>query len=307
MTAKVILNPYANRWRAQARKDELIAVLNHAGIQFELETTTAPGHGLKLAAQAIQDGFSPIIAAGGDGSISEVVNGMLDSDYRGEIPPLGVMPLGSANDFVVNLNLPTELISAAEIIAAGNTKAIDIGMIKFGPDLGSQRFFDNNSAIGLEPTITLIQQRITKLKGVLRYLVATLMGVMQNPQWTVHLEWDNGNYTGPATLVTIGNNPLTGGLFYMTPDADPFDGKLTFVYGSMSTRLQILRLLPRTMKPQAGSYIEHPNIHQVHSSWLKIHTEQPTPLHADGEIQSTAVHDIEYHTAVNILPVLLPQ
>ena len=63
MTAKVILNPYANRWRAQARKDELIAALNYADIQFQLETTTAPGHGLQLAAQAVQEGFSPIIAA----------------------------------------------------------------------------------------------------------------------------------------------------------------------------------------------------------------------------------------------------
>jgi diacylglycerol kinase family enzyme len=92
-----------------------------------------------------------------------------------------------------------------------------------------------------------------------------------------------------------------------TPDADPFDGKLTFVYGSMSTRLQILRLLPRTMKPHAGSYIEHPNINQIHSTWLKIHTEQPTPLHADGEIQSDAVHDIEYRIVGNKLPVLLPK
>ncbi len=307
MIAKVILNPYANRWRAQARKDELITALNQAGIQFQLEITSAPGDGQELAAQAVKDGFSPIIAAGGDGSISEVVNGMLDSNNTGELPPFGVMPLGSANDFVVNLNLPTDLSSAAEVIAAGRTKAIDIGVIKFGPDLSSQRFFDNNSAIGLEPTITLIQQRITRLKGVLRYLLATLMGVMQNPQWTVHLEWEDGNYSGPATLVTVGNNPLTGGLFYMTPDADPFDGKLTFVYGSMSTRLQILRLLPRTMKPHAGSYIEHPNINQIHSTWLKIHTEQPTPLHADGEIQSDAVHDIEYRIAGNKLPVLLAQ
>ncbi len=91
----------------------------------------------------------------------------------------------------------------------------------------------------------------------MRYLVATLRGVSQNPQWSMQLEWEGGSYAGPVTLVTVGNHVRTGGLFYMTPHADAFDGLLTFVYGFMPTRWQILSLLPRTMKPGAGSYVEH--------------------------------------------------
>jgi YegS/Rv2252/BmrU family lipid kinase len=299
MTAKVILNPYSGRWTALKRKPEAEAALKAAGIPYELVLTDGPNHGVQLAAEALSQGFSPIIAAGGDGSISEVVNGMMQA--TGSQPsniPLGILPLGSANDLVDNLGLPHDLNAAAQIIAAGRSRRMDLCQV-------NGRFFDNNAAIGLEPFITLIQQKITSLHGDLRYLVATLRGVLANPSWTASLEWEGGQYQGPVTLVTVGNNPRTGGLFYVTPHADPFDGLLTFVYGYMPTRLQILRLLPRTTKPGKGSYVEHPSIHEVNSPWLRIHTVQPTPMHADGEIQSQSIQDLEYRALPGMLPVLV--
>jgi diacylglycerol kinase (ATP) len=301
MVAKVILNPYAGRWQALNRREEMVSALKASGIDFELVATASPGQGTELAAQAVQDGFDPIISAGGDGSISEVVNGiaraMRDSEHQ-RWPAFGIIPLGSANDLVDNLGLPKELDKAAGVIAAGVTRMMDLCEV-------NGRLFDNNAAIGLEPYITLIQQRITRLRGTLRYLVATLRGVIDNPQWEMHLEWQGGHYEGPITLVTVGNNPRTGGIFYVTPHANPFDGLLTFVYGFMPTRRQILRLLPRTMKSGAGNYVEHPDIHEVNSPWLRVHSEKPTPSHADGEIQSEAIQDLEYRVIPARLPVLM--
>ena len=288
-------------------KSEVETALDSAGIDYELALTERPGHGSDLAALAMREGYSPIISAGGDGSISEVVNGVLSEEHssgKHDLPPIGILPLGSANDLVVNLGLPKELNAAAQVIAYGKIRRMDLGQVSHG-DNRKIRYFDNNSAIGLEPSITLIQQRITRLRGVIRYIVATLIGVTKNPQWTMRLEWEDGEYRGPITLVTVGINPLTGGVFYMTPHADPFDGLLTFAYGSMPTRLQILRLLPRTMKAAEGNYVEHPDIHEVHSSWLRIQSDTPTPLHADGEIQSEAVQRIEYRTLPGKLPVLM--
>jgi len=301
MTAKVILNPYANRWTALERKPELEAALQTAGIDYELAVTERPRHGEALAEQAVLDGFSPVISAGGDGSINEVLNGIGRAAERSNRPwtPMGVMPLGSANDFVDNLNLPRDLPSAAQVIARGFTRKMDIGT-------ANGRYFDNNAAIGLEPFITLIQQQIHWIKGTPRYLVATLNGVLQSPRWQMKLEWDGGSYTGPTTLVTVGNNPRTGGVFFMTPHADPFDGKLTFVYGYMRTRMETLRLLPRTMKPGTGSYVEHPNIHEVHATWLKVHSAEATPAHTDGEIFAEQAHTLEYRVLPGCLPVLLP-
>ena len=310
MPAKVILNPYAGRWKGLQKREEIENAMKSAGIDFDLVLTEAPNHGTELAYQAAKSGFSPIVSAGGDGSVSEVMNGMVSAAQESgkEPPPLGILPLGSANDLMVNLHIPTTIPEAAKVIAAGYTRRIDLGEVTALDTSGGhpkRRYFDNNSAIGLEPCITLIQQRISWLRGSLRYVVAALLGVAKNPQWKMHLEWEGGEYDGPATLVTAGNNPLTGGVFYMAPHADPFDGKLDCVFGSMPSRLQILRLLPRTMKAGAGNYVEHPAIHEIKVSWLKIHTDQPTPLHADGEIQSEATQDIEYRMLPDYLPVLM--
>lgn len=301
MKATVILNPYANRWQALKRIPEVETALKMAGIDYELFITQTPGHGTELAAKAVQNGAALIIAAGGDGSISEVVNGMMLSTKSSgfeRLPLFGILPLGSANDLVVNLKLSTDLNESARIIAQGNIKKMDIGEV-------NGRYFDNNSAIGLEPSITLIQQRITWLHGVIRYLLATVLGIIKNPHWEVQIDWENGSYHGSSTLVTVGNNPLTGGLFFMTPHANPFDGLLTFVHGYMETRLQTLQLLPRTMKAGIGSYVEHPNIHEIHTPWLRIHAMQPTPLHADGEIQSEAIQEIHYQIIPAILPIII--
>lgn len=310
MPTKVILNPYAGRWKGLQKREEIENDLKSAGIEYNLTMTEGPNHGVELAFQAVKNGFSSIISAGGDGSVSEVMNGIVTAaqELGTDPPPLGVLPLGSANDLMVNLGIPTNIEDAVKVIAAGESKKIDLGEVtawEIDSDKPKKRYFDNNSAIGLEPCITLIQERISWPRGELRYIIAALLGVLQNPQWKMHLQWEDGEYNGPATLVTAGNNPLTGGVFYMAPHADPFDGKLNFVFGSITSRLEILRVLPRTMKPGAGSYVEHPAIHEINVSWLKIHSDQPTPLHADGEIQSKATQDIEYRLLPGYLPVFM--
>ncbi|MBE0408720.1 MAG: diacylglycerol kinase family lipid kinase [Anaerolineales bacterium] len=302
MSLLVIYNPYSGRWNALKKKQEVEDALNRAGVKYELILTEGPGHAMDLAARAVNQGFDTVIAAGGDGTISEVVNGLAVASENllkdRALGPLGIIPLGSANDMVDNLGLPKDIDEAAKVIASGNTKLIDLCKV-------NNRYFDNNSAIGLEPFITLIQQRIKRLKGTSRYLVATLMGVYANPSWKMRLTWENGDYYGPITLVTVGNSPRTGGVFYVTPHANPCDGLLTFVFGFMPTRRQTLQLLPRTMKPGRGNYVEHPDIHEINTPWLKINSETPTPMHADGEIQSEAILDLDYTILPERLSVLV--
>ncbi|MBN2256661.1 MAG: diacylglycerol kinase family lipid kinase [Anaerolineaceae bacterium] len=290
MTAKVILNPYSNRWQAKTNWPLVDTELKRAGIQFELSVSERPGgHVTELAAEATSRGFSPILVAGGDGTIGEVVNGMAQAsrDKKKQLGPLGIIPLGTANDLAHNLKLPLDIPSAVTVIAAGNTSNLDVCQV-------NDRLFVNNAAIGLEPTVTVIQQEMTKVKGILRYLLATLCAINRNPKWQARLEWDGGKYEGPISLVTVGNGAVTGGLFYMTPHADPFDGKLTFVHAYRKTRWEMLKTLPRTMKPATGSYVELPGVHEIHARWLKVHLETPTPAHSDGELFNLAIKDLEY-------------
>ena len=300
MTAKVILNPYSNRWKSQERWSEAEAALKAAGIDFELGLSQYKGQVVELAEEAARAGFSPIIAAGGDGTIGEVVNGMarainLDHDLLG---PLGILPLGSANDLVTNLKLPTDLSAAAQVIAAGQARLLDVGRL-------NERFFVNNSAAGLEPSVTIKHERIQWIKGIARYLVAAVWAIMEKPEWYGEVKWDDGEYNGPLSLVSIGNAPRTGG-FYMTPHADPFDGKLTFAFGYRKTRLGLFLALPRAMKPGEGNYVELDGMMEVHTTGLTIHLDRPSPAHTDGELFPEFVQDFVYKVYPGHLKILLP-
>lgn len=287
MKAKVILNPYARRWTALKRLPELESALQSAGIVYEMERTEFPGHGIELASKAVRDGFSPIIAAGGDSTINEVVNGMWEGMGGDELPPLGVFALGTANDFVDNLGLPRSLPDACETIRAGKTSRLDICEV-------NNRLFVNNSGLGLEPFITKIQMRIHRIQGIARYLLATLIGISKKPEWNMEITWDDGKYTGPVSLVSIGNSPRTGGLFFLTPSANPSDGKLTFLYGSAASRLQLLAMLPKAMRAGKGNVASDQRAYEGHSTRLHIVSQTPTPMHTDGEVHSEDVTELVY-------------
>jgi diacylglycerol kinase (ATP) len=300
MTAKVILNPYSNRWNAQKRWGEAETALHAAGVDFELAISEKPGHITQLAKQAIEDGFSPLIAAGGDGTIGEIVNAMGHAtEARAPLTPLGIVPLGTANDLAYGLKIPLGLDEAARVIAAGKIGPVDLCQ-------ANDIFFANNSAVCIEPYVTVIQNRITWIKGILRYLVAAVLAIMDRPTWGVHLEWDGGRFDGPLSLVYIGNGPRSGGVFYMGPHADLYDGKLTIVTAYRATRRGMFALLPRAMQVNVGSYVESEGVREFNVSWLKIHLDNPSPAHTDGEIFSRGIEDIEYRIFPGRLPILVP-
>ena len=301
MKARVLLNPYSNRWNAQARWPAAEQALRDAGVDFDLVTSERKGHITELAEAAVRAGHAPIIVAGGDGTIGDAVNGLARAagTIDKAIGPLGIMPLGSANDLADNLGVPRDLNDAARIIAAGKIEQIDLGLC-------NERYFANNSAAGLEPYVTVKQERIQGIKGLGRYLLAAVLAIMDRPEWNGKVTWDGGSYDGPLSLVSVGNGPRTGGLFYMTPHADLKDGRLTFAYGHRKTRLGMLQALPRAMKPGRGSYIEMDGMYEVSCTRLSIHLDKPSPAHTDGELFPTWIQDFEYRVFPGKLQVIAP-
>jgi YegS/Rv2252/BmrU family lipid kinase len=267
-----------------------------AGLEYDIDITTGPQEAVELAARAWQGGHRPVIAAGGDGLVSEVVNGLHQANPEGPIGPLGVIPLGTANDLATNLELPTDLYKAAAAIAAGKTRKIDLGSVEGW-------VFDNNSAIGLEPVVTIFNIEMVRFKGTLRYLVAALRAIWQGRSWQARITWEDGSYQGPITLVTVGNGAITGGMFKMAPAADPTDGKLTFVHAYAPSRLKMLQLLPRTI---LGDYTRDPAVHQQNTSWLEIEVEPGSPLQVDGEIRSTDLTHLRYSILPGHLEIFHP-
>lgn len=295
-TAKIIVNPYAGRWKAQTAVRDIEQACHKIGLDYELVVTSGPGHGIELARAAAVAGFSPIVAAGGDGSISEVVNGLVQAAGDDVAGPLGVIPLGSADDFPDMLGLEKGIEAACRVILAGHTRSIDVGCV-------NGRFFDNNSAIGLEPMVTITQSAMKRIKGTPRYILAALRTILSHRPWHVRLAWDDGEYEGPVALVSVGNTRRTGGAFWMTPRAEPDDGYLDFVYAGKLGRIKLLRLLPTTFD---GSHIEHSEVTYARTTRLTIECDPPTPIQADGELFEPSATHIEYTILPGRLQVIVP-
>jgi len=301
MPAKVILNPYSNRWNAEKRRPEAEAALQAAGIDYELVVSPNLGGPVDLARQAVQDGFSPIIAAGGDGTVGDVVHGMAlgVGDEKVQLGPLGILPLGTANDLAWKLGVPLDLSAAARLIASGRSRAMDVGKV-------NDRHFVNNSAVGIESYIGRLQEDITWISGVPRYLVAALKGIMDKPAWEGTIEWDGGSYQGPLSIVTVGNGSRSGGMFHMIPHADPTDGVLTLVYTFKKTRRAMLYALMRILRPEKGNYVEMDDVHEHDFTRLKVRLESPSPVHTDGEITYESIQELEYRIQPGRLRVFAP-
>jgi diacylglycerol kinase (ATP) len=299
MTAKVILNPYSNRWNSQKRWSEAQSALKAAGVDFHLAVSEKKGQIVDLAAHAVVQRFSPIIIAGGDGSVGDAANGMLQAAFstQSAMPPLGILPTGSANDIAFALGLPTDLGEAARVIARGKNKGVDLGRL-------NDRYFVNNSAAGLEPYVTLKHEKIHWIKGMARYLVAAVQGIMDKPEWSGTVTWDGGEYTGKFSLISIGNGRRTGG-FFMTPHADPFDGKLTLAFGYRATRLGLFQALPRAFNEDRGSYVEMDGMQEVHATRISIQLDKPSPAHTDGEMLPEWIQDFEYEILPGCLNIIM--
>ncbi len=300
MTAKVILNPYSNRWNSQKRWPIAEAALRAVGVDFDLAISQKKGQITELAEQAVHAGFSPIIIAGGDGSIGDTANGMMRAcSSEGTQPvPLGIMPLGSANDLAYTLKLPTDLQQAAQVIAAGKTRAMDLGKL-------NGRYFVNKSAGCLEPYVTVKHEKIHRIKGMARYLVAALQAILDKPEWQGNIEWDSERYKGKLSLFSVGNGRRTGG-FFMTPHADAFDGKLALAFGYRGTRPGLFLALPRAFNEDKGNYVEMEGMREVQATRISIHLDKPSPAHTDGELLPEWIQDFEYEILPKSLNIIVP-
>ncbi|MCA9899367.1 MAG: diacylglycerol kinase family lipid kinase [Anaerolineales bacterium] len=293
MKIKVILNPYANRWRAGARKDEVQAAFAAAGLTADVVQTQKPQEGIALAETAVADGYDVVVAAGGDGTLSEVANGLLRAAGDGPTVPFGILPIGTANDFSDMVGLPRDLNQAVQVIARGQTRQVDAGRI-------NDHFFINNCAVAMEPMITLENIRMKRLSGELRYVVALLKGLVKLKAWNMQVRWDDGGHDGPAYLLSVCNGPRTGG-FYMAPEAAVDDGLFDFVFAPEVPKLTVLSILVRLFRK---THIFHPQVVYGRTTHIHITSSPGTPIHADGEIIAEAATQIEYEILPGKLTML---
>ena len=235
----MIFNPAARGEKARRFRQQLDAI----GAQCAFKATTAPGDARRLAAEAVRDGFDLIAAAGGDGTVNEVLNGIGDAPDGFARARLGVLPLGTVNVFARELKIPLKIENAWEVLQRGHETKIDLPRVEFSADgVLQKRYFCQLAGAGLDArAIELVDWQHKKQVGKLAYVIAGLKALCEKkPQITVHA---NGQSMS-GELVLVGNGRFYGGSFAILPQADLRDGRLNICILSRTDWWTLLRCAP---------------------------------------------------------------
>lgn len=274
----VFLNPVAGRGKAREYGEPIVRILESSGVRCELIESVAAGDIEQRIAAAVNSDVRRLIVAGGDGSVHEAVNGILGAGGK---TALGVIPIGTGNDFAKACSIPLNWQDAgtelAHRIAGGSPpRLLDAGRM-------NERFFANGVGIGFDAKINRIAAKYNWPIGDLVYLFAVFEGLWDGVITpSVSMRYGDHQYDGPVTLASISNGPWVGGMFHMAPMARNDDGHFDLVFARPVTRRRILALLPKLMK---GTHIGEPDIGYAPVRELELIAEDPVPSHLDGEAQ----------------------
>ena len=249
-----------------------VFALRDAGHDVEPRLTFEAGDATRFARRAGESEVDLLIAAGGDGTVNEVINGIAETDWRG---PLAIIPLGTANDFALGLGIPEEIPRAFEVAVDGRDQAADIARV-------NGRHFINVSTGGVAATATGETPSDTKrLLGPLAYLVT---GVQKIPELTPTAARfstpDGERYDGEVMMFAVGNGRRTGVGTLVTPEAKLDDGELDVMIVPGMSRVDFMALAPRI---RAGRHLDLPEITYFRTDRLVVECGEELAVNADGE------------------------
>lgn len=280
----LVINPVSGRGRGELLHRDVEALLRSLGVRFTSVETEYPGHAVELAQQAVEDKFRAVVAVGGDGTVNEVLNGLVTAGSNGTA--LGVVPVGSGNDFAFGSGIPLEWREACKRIAEGRLRRVDVGLVE--SDADAPRYFGNGVGVGFDAVVNVEALRIRRgkytrwAKGMLLYLFALLRTFFlyyAAPRVRVRCEereWDQ-----PTMMISVMNGPRFGGGFLMTPGARMDDGRLELCVARKVPRPMILPLIVDFIR---GTHIRRKPVELGYGRQVEIEAEEPFPAHVDGEV-----------------------
>ncbi len=266
----IVVNPEAGRGQVGRRIDAIRAAIQQLKLEAELVVTRAPGEAAK-AARGAPEG-ARVVAVGGDGTVHEVLQGLFRTGKT-----LGVVPIGSGNDFARALGLKGRpLEEALRIAAQGAARPVDLGVV-------NGRVFGGSLGLGFDASVARRALHAPRfLRGMPRYLYALFLELkaLDLPRMALEAEGQL-RYEGPALLAAVMNAPTYGGGIPIAPMAAPDDGRLEAVLAGRFGRLGVLGILPRLLK---GRHLGHPEVRHLPGTAFTVRFDRPVPAHADGEL-----------------------
>jgi diacylglycerol kinase (ATP) len=293
---KIILNPMAdmgNAWRVA--RDLRSITEQHGGVDWS--GTVYPGHAIQLARQAGEEGYDIVIAMGGDGTVHEVVNGLMQA-AENKRPILGVVPVGSGNDFAHSIQASKDSNVALTRALTGDASSVDLGLMTDEIN-GRSEYFDNTLGLGFGAIVTIRSHKLPILRGFLMYLAAVLQTIIldHNPI-KMQIETDDQKWEQSVIYLVLCNGPREGGGFLIAPEAKIDDGIFHYAMITNVSRPMMFRIVPEVMKGTHGRF------KQVRMGTCKKFTltaDRPLFIHADGEIYSGPGSDLR-KVSFEILP-----
>jgi len=299
---QVIFNPAADHGHARELGPHIRSWLSENGEVSWVETSR-PGEAIELATRACEEGYDIIAAAGGDGTAQEVVNGLMRSGHgENSRAALGLIPIGSGNDFAWMLGVPRAhdrktLEAILRHFYTGKTRWIDLGRIWGDSDHG--RYFGNGVGIGFDGTVNIVSRKLSWARGFLMYTLAVLQTMLwyyRAPRAIVEL--DDQRIERPMMMISVSNGRRLGGGFYVTPQAEMDDGLFDICLVDQVRRIEMFMLIPLFMK---GTQATNPHVHMMRAKHVTVRCEEGYAVHADGEIYATCAKAL----TMEILPCKL--
>ncbi len=267
MSVCFILNPMAGRGKALALEKALKARAARKMPGALFLRTQSRGHAIRLAKEQSRKNDT-VVAVGGDGTIHEVVNGLM-----GGTAALGIVPVGTGNDLVQALNIPFDIDECLELIMANNPRPVDVGQV-------NERYFINGLGVGFDAWVVKKSFSVKKLRGNLVYLYAVLATLKSYSHSILNIRMNDTEKTESLFMLTVGNGPSLGGGFRLTPEARLDDGCFDICMIGKMSRPAVLKNLLRVY---SGTHVKDPRVTMDRCRAIRIHSAQPFAAHADGE------------------------
>ncbi len=280
---KLILNPMADLGRAWKTANDLRPIAQEFKGELSWSGTVYPTHATELAKQAAEEGYDIVVAMGGDGTVHEVMNGLMQvpADKR---PIMGVVPIGSGNDFAYSMGITTKSAQAlANALKAEHIQTVDVGLIT--DENGRTEYFDNTLGIGFDAVVTIRSHKLPIVKGFLMYLTAVIQTIILNHKAAkMQIETESKKWDENVIMLTLCNGPREGGGFMLSPQSNNSDGTMEFLTVTKVSRATMFRLVPEFLK---GTHMRFKQVRMGEFKTFKISSDLPLYIHADGEIYTS--------------------
>jgi diacylglycerol kinase (ATP) len=281
----VIANLRAGRGKVGANLPEIERILAGAQLSYRIVRTTHRGHATEAARDALARGERYLVAAGGDGTVHEVVNGMFD-DGRPVVPDavLGVVAAGSGCDFARSFGLPGDAAAAARRLAGDQVRPIDVGQATVTDGAAEiTRYFPNIAEAGLGGAVVARSARLPAFLGPARYLAGFWLTLPGFRPATVRLDADGQAYQWRAHNVVVANCRFYGGGMQISPKSEPDDGALD-VLVMVGPKSDAFTVVPKVYR---GTHLPHRNIAELRVRRVRVESDLPFQIEADGEMLGT--------------------